>query len=38
MSDTMKALAFVGPGKVGLVEREIPTPAPARRSSRRPRR
>jgi isopropanol dehydrogenase (NADP+) len=28
MTDTMKALAFVGPGKVALVEREIPQAGP----------
>lgn len=28
MSDTMKALAFLGSGKVGLVEREIPKAGP----------
>ena len=28
MADTMKALAFLGTGKVGLVERPIPTGGP----------
>ena len=28
MADTMKALAFLGIGKVGLVERPIPTAGP----------